>query len=181
MRDPQAQPTGTRMTRLSLTMTSLTVALALAACQSEAPSTDAGNGDLGLTNEAMPANDATKAPQQFAFTGGDGAPLGSVTVTEDAAGLMLAISATGMPAGKRAVRRAQIRERRRALEPECETAWPRQSGGRAFGRPAQSGSRRGRQRAHHRADPWRDDGQRSDDAGRRRRHRIGGSCEGRRL
>ena len=87
------------MTRLSLTMTSLTAALALAACQSEAPSTDAGNGDLGLTNEAIPANDATKAPQQFAFTGGDGAPLGSVTVTEDAAGLMLAVSATGMPAG----------------------------------------------------------------------------------
>lgn len=78
-------------------------ALALGACQAEDPSPDAGNGDLVATDEAMPATDATAAPQQFAFTGADGAPMGSVTVTEDEAGLMLAVSATGLPAGKHGI------------------------------------------------------------------------------
>ena len=87
------------MNRLSLATATATAfaALALVACQADSP--DAGNGDLMVSNDSTIANDATKAPQQTAFTGADGKPLGSVTVTEDAAGLMLAVSATGMPAG----------------------------------------------------------------------------------
>ena len=90
------------MTRILLATAAVAAALALAACQADAPAPDAGNGDL-VANDAIAANDATKAPQQTAFTGADGAALGSVTVTEDAGGLMLAVSATGMPAGKHGI------------------------------------------------------------------------------
>ena len=38
-------------------------------------------------------------PQSFNFNGGDGALLGTVTVSEDPAGLVMNISAVGMPAG----------------------------------------------------------------------------------
>lgn len=88
------------MIRLSFTAAA---ALALAACQGEAPTADAGNGDAAVANAVNAPGDATKAPQQFAFTGSDGAPLGSVTVTEDAAGLMLSVSATGLPAGRHGI------------------------------------------------------------------------------
>lgn len=109
------------MTRI-LTASSVAVAaLALGACQAEAPSPapDAGNGDLVMTDEAMPASDATAAPRQFAFTGGDGAPMGSVTVTEDAGGLMLAVSATGLPAGKLGI---HLHEKGLCEGPKFETA-----------------------------------------------------------
>ncbi|MCY7279418.1 MAG: superoxide dismutase family protein [Sphingomonas bacterium] len=85
------------MTRALFAALTAAAALALTACQSEAPET--ANADPAVTNEIDVANDATKAPQQFAFAGADGTALGSVTVTEDASGLMLAVSATGMPVG----------------------------------------------------------------------------------
>ena len=88
------------MTRFFFATATAAAALALGACQAEAP--DAGNGDL-VTNEPVIPIDATKAPQQTAFTGADGKPLGSVTVTDDVGGLMLAVSATGMPAGKHGI------------------------------------------------------------------------------
>ena len=88
------------MTRFPLFVASFAAALTLAACQSEAPSPapDASNGDLAANN-SVPVNDVTAAPSQFAINGGDGRPLGSVTLTEDAAGVTLAVVATGMPAG----------------------------------------------------------------------------------
>ena len=94
----------TRFSPFATATAAFAAALALAACQAEAPSPapDAGNGDL-MANDAIAANDATKAPQQTAFTGADGAALGSVTVSEAAGGLMLAVSATGMPAGKHGI------------------------------------------------------------------------------
>ena len=84
---------------IRLSFAAAIAALALAACQGEAPSADAGNGDVAAADASNAPADATRAPQQFAFTGGDGALLGSVTVTEDAAGVTLAVSATGLPAG----------------------------------------------------------------------------------
>jgi len=94
-------------------------ALALAACQSEAPSPDAGNGDLAATNQSIGADEATKAPQQVAFTGANGAALGSVTVSEVAGGLMLAVSATGMPAGMHGI---HLHEKGQCEGPSFETA-----------------------------------------------------------
>ncbi len=92
------------MTRLSRTAILATVAtLSLAACSREAEAPVA-NADMGMTNDMMVGNDMMAegmagAAQSFNFAGPDGKALGSVSVSEDASGLMLAVSATGMPAG----------------------------------------------------------------------------------
>ena len=124
------------MTRIALASATAIAVLALAACQAEAPSPDAGNGDLAITNEAIMADDATKAPQQFAFTGADGAALGSVTVTEDVGGLMLAVSATGMPVGTHGI---HLHEKGLCEAPKFESAgahWNPQTKQHGRGNPA---------------------------------------------
>ena len=81
-------------------------ALALAACsQAVAPADNAAMADNmaiddgTMTDDAMPADNVGATSQSVGFTGGDGASLGSVTVTENAGGVTMAIRATGMPAG----------------------------------------------------------------------------------
>ena len=108
------------MIRLSLAITSFAVALALAACQNEAPSpaADAGNGDQAAS-DALPIDDVTAAPRQFAVTGGKGEPLGSVTVTEETGGLVLALAATSMPAGTHGI---HLHEKGLCDGPKFETA-----------------------------------------------------------
>ncbi len=96
------------MTRKS-TCTTLAIALgavALGACSpGEAPVDNAAMADdMAVANgmmadTAIPANSVGATSQSVSITGGDGAPLGSVTVTENAGGVTLAILATGMPAG----------------------------------------------------------------------------------
>ena len=96
------------MTRKSTfsTFTLTLGAVALGACSpGEAPVDNAAMAnDMAVANgmmadTAMPANSVGATSQSVGFTGGDGAPLGSVTVTENAGGVTLAILATGMPAG----------------------------------------------------------------------------------
>ena len=77
-------------------------ALALAACsQGDAPPIE--NGDVAMGENADAGDDAGNAmagaPTSFALTGGDGATRGSVTIAEDAAGLTINVSASGLPAG----------------------------------------------------------------------------------
>ena len=90
------------MTRPSFSTTLAIVAasLALGACsKNDAPV------DNAVTDNAVAVGDATAGtamagvPQSVAFTGGDGALLGSVMVGEDPSGLVLNISAVAMPAG----------------------------------------------------------------------------------
>ena len=94
------------MTRLStLVLTIAASSIALAACmKSETPAENVAVADDMASANAMEANmaagnDATAAPATFFFKGGDGAELGTVSVSEDAAGLTLNLNATGMPAG----------------------------------------------------------------------------------
>ena len=104
------------MTRTSLSSASASLVfacLALAACQAEAPR------DSTTTNGATVTDDATKAPQQFAFAGSDGKALGSVTVTEDQSGLLLMVAATGLPAGKHGI---HVHEKGLCEGPKFESA-----------------------------------------------------------
>lgn len=90
------------MTRFSLAPVTA-LAVWLAGCQAGSPAAEPAQGNSAATNGTGMDNDATRAPQQFAFTGADGQALGSVTVTEDSAGLMLAVAATGLPVGKHGI------------------------------------------------------------------------------
>ncbi len=81
-------------------------ALALAACSQESTPADdtALANDMAIDNgmmadNSMSANGVGATAQSVGVTGGDGASLGSVTVTENAGGVTMAILATGMPAG----------------------------------------------------------------------------------
>ena len=95
------------MTRLSSFAIFATAgALALAACarEEEAPAAnDAANAALANSaagNDMMAGGGgAGSAAQNFNFAGGDGAALGSVSVSEGAGGLAMTINATGMPVG----------------------------------------------------------------------------------
>ena len=86
--------------RAAFTLTAGALLLSLAACSRE----DAPANDGTMANDAMAANDmadgnAIGAMQSFNFVGGDGGPLGSVSVSDGAGGLALSVAATGMPAG----------------------------------------------------------------------------------
>lgn len=81
-------------------------AVALAACsQGGAPADNAAMAndltiDNGMmTDNAMAGNAMAGVPQSFNFTGGDGALLGSVMVSEDPSGLVLNVNGVAMPAG----------------------------------------------------------------------------------
>lgn len=83
-----------------------TSALALSGCFKSEPAPDnaaitnvaaddvAMGGGNSMGNAAMPG-----VPVTASFNGGDGRLLGSVTVSEDAAGLVMNVSGVGMPAG----------------------------------------------------------------------------------
>ena len=89
----------TRISRSTVTLIAAS-ALALAACsQGEAPPIE--NSDVAMGNDAGGAADNAMAgaPTSFALTSGDGATRGSVTIAEDAAGLTMNVSASGLPAG----------------------------------------------------------------------------------
>ena len=92
------------MTRTSRSTFALMTAsaLALAACsQGDAPPIE--NGDVAMGENVDAGDDAGNAmagaPTSFALTSGDGATRGSVTIAEDAAGLTINVSASGLPAG----------------------------------------------------------------------------------
>ena len=95
------------MTRTS-TLTIFAIAasaLALAACSPrDAPVDNAAvANDVAVGNAAAGNSAAGSAmagvPQSFNFTGGDGALLGSVMVSEDPAGLVMNVNGVAMPAG----------------------------------------------------------------------------------
>ncbi|MDQ3145173.1 MAG: hypothetical protein M3Q57_09915, partial [Pseudomonadota bacterium] len=94
------------MTRLSL-LAATTLAgcsLALGACSREAEAPPEDNMIIEpMTNDMMTMGNATAngmaAAQSATFAGGDGAQMGSVSMTEGAGGVTLMIEATGMPAG----------------------------------------------------------------------------------
>ena len=75
--------------------------LMLAACSKpEAPvANDAAPGDVAFDNAAGGNSAMAGVPTTANFNGGDGALLGTVTISEDAAGLVMNISGVGMPAG----------------------------------------------------------------------------------
>lgn len=76
--------------------------LALAACADTEPvtnDTDLAANDVALENLAMPANDTAAPVPPISFAGGDGAALGSATLEDGAAGLVIRLAGTGMPAG----------------------------------------------------------------------------------
>ncbi len=80
-------------------------AVALGACSPGAEPVDnaAMTNDVALDNgpigNAGAGNAMAGVPQSFNFIGGDGALLGTVTVSEDPSGLMMNVSAVAMPVG----------------------------------------------------------------------------------
>jgi Cu-Zn family superoxide dismutase len=90
------------MPHLRLTIAAGCAAAMLAACQQReaAPPADNGVAANGLAGNDMDNGTAAAGvPASFNFAGADGQPLGSVTLSEDPAGLMINIAATGMPQG----------------------------------------------------------------------------------
>ena len=90
------------MTRISLNTMTLTIcSLALAACSREAaPPIEANLADA---NVAKANAGVAAAPQTFALTGGDGAAMGNVILSEDPNGVTIKIDASGLPAGAHGV------------------------------------------------------------------------------
>ena len=79
-------------------------ALALGACSQGTPVDNAVTANAVAVDNAMVGNDVAGnamagVPQSFDFTGGDGALLGTVTVSEDPSGVMMNVSAVAMPVG----------------------------------------------------------------------------------
>ena len=70
-------------------------ALALGACSQGSTPVD----NAALASNAAAGTAMAGVPQSVAFTGGDGALLGNVTVSEDPSGLVMNVSAIAMPAG----------------------------------------------------------------------------------
>ena len=100
------------MLRPSLTLAA--VALALSACQSGSPPVETANSDRAAAADVM-----ASGPQQFPFVGATGQPLGSVAITEEAGGLMLAVSATGLPPGTHGI---HLHEKGSCQGPKFESA-----------------------------------------------------------
>ena len=97
----------TRFSTFALLAASAASAIALSGCMKSEPAPDnaaitnvAAANDVAVGNDVAMGNSAMAGvPQSFNFTGGDGRLLGKVTVSEDPAGLVMNISAIGMPAG----------------------------------------------------------------------------------
>lgn len=94
------------MTRLStLAIFATASALTLAACMKSEPApsnvaiTNVAANDVAIANDAAGTSAMAGVPTTASFNGGDGALLGTVTVSEDPSGLVMNISGVGMPAG----------------------------------------------------------------------------------
>lgn len=92
------------MTQLRpLLVAAVSAAALVSACQKpEATANgEASANAMADGNGAAMNSDMAEAgvPASFNIAGGDGKPLGTVTLSEDPAGMMINISATGMPAG----------------------------------------------------------------------------------
>ena len=90
------------MTRFStLAIFATASAVALAGCTKEGPSPEniATPNNAAFDNAAGGNSAMAGVPQSVNFTGGDGRLLGSVTISEDPAGLVMNINAIGMPPG----------------------------------------------------------------------------------
>ena len=82
------------------TLAIVAAALALGACSKNgAPVDNAAIVNDVTVGDAVADNAMAGVPQSVAFTGGDGALLGSVMVSEDPGGLVMNVSAIAMPAG----------------------------------------------------------------------------------
>lgn len=90
------------MTRLStIALTIAASSIALSACtKTDAPVDNAAEAnELAFDNAAGGNSAMAGVPTTANFNGGDGALLGTVTISEDPAGLVMNISGVGMPAG----------------------------------------------------------------------------------
>jgi len=80
--------------------------LALAACADTEPVTnyvDVAANEVSLDNMAMTANDTASLTPAISFTNGDGAALGSASLEDGAAGLVISLAGTGMPPGSHGI------------------------------------------------------------------------------
>lgn len=110
------------MTRLStLAIFATASALALGACsRSEAPMENAAAVNEGAFDNAAGGNSAMAGvPTNANFVGGDGRLFGSVTISEDPAGLVMNINGVGMPAGVHGI---HLHEKGLCDGPKFETA-----------------------------------------------------------
>ena len=89
------------MTQLSSFALAIAVsAVALTACsKNDAPVDNAVTDNAVAADNAMAGTAMAGVPQSVALTGGDGALLGSVMVSEDPGGLVMNVSAIAMPTG----------------------------------------------------------------------------------
>ena len=133
------------MTRISLNTMTLTIcSLALAACSREAaPPIEANVAEANVAdaNVAKANAGVAAAPQTFALTGGDGAAMGSVILSEDPNGVTIKIDASGLPAGAHGV---HLHEKGLCEGPKFASAgghW--NPGGKQHGRDNPAGAHRG--------------------------------------
>jgi Cu-Zn family superoxide dismutase len=88
--------------RISASLVAASI-LALSACADNEPvANDVNltmNDDTALNDTDLVANDAAVPAPAANFTGGDGTSLGSVAVEDSAAGLVVRMAGSGMPAG----------------------------------------------------------------------------------
>ena len=87
--------------RISASLMAATM-LALSACADNEPVANDVNltvNDTALSNTELVGNDVAVPVAPINFAGADGAALGSVTVEDSAAGLIVRMAGTGMPAG----------------------------------------------------------------------------------
>ncbi|HEV2044827.1 MAG TPA: superoxide dismutase family protein [Sphingomicrobium sp.] len=109
------------MTRLSTFAIFVTAsALALAACSPrDEPVDNAAVVEDVAPENAVTSNAMAGVPQSFNFIGGDGALLGTVTVSEDPAGLVMNVNGVAMPAGVHGI---HLHEKGLCDGPRFETA-----------------------------------------------------------
>ncbi len=121
-------------------------AIALGACQRDAEVSAPANDEIAVANDAISAdamggNSMASAAQSFGFTGADGAALGTVAVGEDASGLTMNVSATGMPAGVHGI---HLHEKGICAGPRFESAGAHWNpGGKQHGRDNPQGAHLG--------------------------------------
>src|SRR5688500_783312 len=113
------------MTRIShLALFATAGALALAGCSREETADQAAAEnemivDNATGNNAMVDGNTAGTMQSATFTGGDGAALGSVALSEAANGATMTVTASGMPAGTHGI---HLHEKGLCEGPKFETA-----------------------------------------------------------
>jgi Cu-Zn family superoxide dismutase len=117
----------TRIFTLAIFAASAASAISLSGCTNNEPSPNNAATVNVSANDAGPGNETTGnsamagVPQSFNFNGGDGRLLGTVTVSEDPAGLVLNISGIGMPAGVHGI---HLHQKGLCEGPKFESAGP---------------------------------------------------------